>query len=89
MSKMYRVASHNVDAVQILRIQPLMGRNTQVMSPDAGLLLVLSDETKQTWLSEKGSIAPTVGDFLVTDTVLNLSYVVAAANFQKMFRSTK
>jgi hypothetical protein len=84
----YRINSHPVAASRIVGVKPLMGRNTELMSPDFGLTLVLEDETQNKWLCEKG-IVPSVGDFLVHDTELNVTYVVTPTKFKKLFRKPK
>ena len=85
----YKVKSHVVEASRIICIQPLMGRNNQLMSPDAGLVLVLEDNSKHNWVAEKNSHMPVAGDFLVADRELNVTYVVAATKFAVLFREFK
>jgi hypothetical protein len=85
----YHVCSHEVAAVRIVNLQPLLGRNEQLVSPESGLVLVLEDETKHKWLCEKDSVTPTVGDFLVTDKELNVTYIVTAAKFATLFQENK
>jgi hypothetical protein len=85
----YHVKSHAVEGSKIVRIQPLMGRNDQLMSPESGLVLVLDDATKHKWLGEKDGAMPSVGDFLVKDDALNVIYVVAADKFSTLFRGPR
>ena len=89
MSQKYRVNSHEVEGSKIVGVKPLLGRNTELMSPEFGLTLVLDDDTHHKWLSEKDSVTPTVGDFLVTDKELNVTYVVSATKFETLFRGTR
>jgi hypothetical protein len=85
----YKIKSHAVEASCIISLQPLMGRNTELMSPESGLMLVLDDNSKHQWVSEKIGMMPCAGDFLVKDTELNIIYVVAATKFQNLFRGPK
>ncbi|HEV2523330.1 MAG TPA: hypothetical protein VGT24_13200 [Candidatus Acidoferrales bacterium] len=80
-----QVKSHAVTAEKIVGVLPLMGRNTTLMSPDAGLTLVLENKTQHNWLSEAGGPAPAVGDFLVRDDELNATAIVSAAKFKELF----
>ena len=88
MSQKYRVSSHEVEGSKIVNVQPLLSQG-KMLSPDAGLVLVLDDNSKHQWVSEKFGITPTVGDFLVADRELNMTYVVAATKFKKLFRGTR
>ena len=86
---MYRVKSHPVEVSRIQSIQPLMGRNSVLTSPDFGLVLILDAGTKRDWLCEKNAPAPVAGDFFVCDDEFHVSYIVAAAKFNEMFEETQ
>ncbi len=88
MSKTYRVNSHEVEGSKIVNVQPLLASG-KMLSPDAGLVLVLEDDSKHNWVAEKNNHTPSVGDFLVTDKELGIVFVVAAAQFQKLFRGPR
>ena len=77
------VKKHFVTATKIAQVSPLR-HGGQITSPDAGLLLVLSDNTKHKWLIEDGAI-PVVGSFLVHDADLNTRYLVTAEKFAELF----
>jgi hypothetical protein len=85
MTMAYQVKSHPVEVARIQSIQPLMGRNTVLMSPDFGLTLILYGGAKTDWLSEKGNPAPKVDDYFVCDDELHVSYIVAAEKFNELF----
>ena len=85
----YKIKSHPVEVSRVTGVQPLMGRNTELVSPDVGLILVLEDSTKQKWLCETGGVVPTAGDFFVTDKDLHLAYIVPAVKFKELFRKSK
>jgi len=80
----YQVKSHPVTAFRIASVGPLMARG-QVMSPNAGLLLALDNQTTHRWLSEKDGYTPVVGDFFVTDDELKISLIIPAAKFGELF----
>ena len=81
----YRVKTHEVAVTKIVGIQPLMGRNTALMAPDQGLLLVLDSGEKHKWLSEPNAPVPQVGDAFVIDSELGVSLIVPAAKFADLF----
>lgn len=85
----YHVNSHGVAALKIAGVLPLMGRNSVLVSPDQGLTLVLEDGSMHNWLAEKDSTFPSVGDFLVRDEELNVTYIVAASKFSTLFAMTE
>ena len=85
----HTVQAHPVEAKKITGIQPLMGRNDQLTSPDVGLILVLEDSTKQKWLCEKDGVIPAAGDFFVTDKALGVSFIVPAQKFGELFVESK
>lgn len=88
MSNRYRVNSHEVEAFKIANVLPLV-MNSAMLSPDAGIVLVLENETRHKWLSEKDGAMPSVGDFFVRDSALNVTYIVDATKFTKLFRGPK
>jgi hypothetical protein len=77
------VKSHAVTAVRITQVSPLRAGG-QITSPDAGVSLVLADNTRQRWLIED-NIAPAAGDWLVHDADLHARYLVTAEKFAEMF----
>jgi hypothetical protein len=79
----YKINPHVVDALRITGVLPL--RNSAgPMSPDAGVSLILADNTRQRWLIEE-NIAPAAGDWLVYDADLHTRYLVTAEKFAEMF----
>jgi hypothetical protein len=80
----YRVNSHGVEASRIASVGPLVAQG-KMLSPEAGLVLVLENETSHKWLAEKDGDMPSVGDFLVADKELNVTYVVTATKFKASF----
>lgn len=84
MSK-FIVAAHTVEAEQITGISSLRGLGGQMMGPDAGVLLITADNAKHRWLIDKDGILPEVGDYLVFDANLHVTYVVKAASFSEGF----
>jgi hypothetical protein len=80
----YQMKSHNVEAVRIARVEPLISQGA-MMSPSSGLLLTLENGTKHKWLAAKDESSPVVDDFFVTDAELKLSYVVPADKFPWLF----
>ena len=85
----YHIKSHAVEVSRVTGLQPLMGRNNQLTSPDVGLILVLEDSTKQKWLCEKDGVIPAAGDWFVTDSELHVTYVVSAVKFSTLFDESK
>jgi hypothetical protein len=78
---MTTIKTHPVTARKIVAVEPLVARG-QMMSPDAGLILVLADDSaKHTWLGEPGGITPTAGDWFVEDAELAINFVAPAAKF--------
>ena len=82
--KLYLAKPREVSAAQVIRVEPLMGRNTALLSPDAGLVLVLDDGTKHRWLAESGAI-PAADDYLVRDAELHHDFVVSQKQFRELF----
>jgi hypothetical protein len=80
----YMARAREVLAAQIVRVEPLMGRNTTLMAPDSGLILVLDDGTKSKWLAEDGSF-PAPDDYVVHDGLLHHDFIVSAAKFRELF----
>ena len=89
MTTAYHMKSHEVTISKIIGLQPLIGRNSQLTSPDVSLILVLENEQKQTWLCEKNAPAPAAGDWFVTDSELHVSYIVAAGKFSDLFEESQ
>ncbi len=85
----YTVKSHPVEVARITGLQPLVGPNTAVLSPDFGLLLILENGQKHKWLSEKNAPIPAAGDWFVKDAELNTVYVVSAVKFSTLFDESK
>ncbi len=79
----YQARSHAVDAIQITKVGAI-NRGGQLMHPDDGLILTLSDNTQRKWLIE-GEATPHLGDWLVVDPTLHASYVVNPARFAELF----
>ena len=80
--------AHAVTAARIISVQPLVTQG-RLVSPDAGLLLVLADGSREKWISEKDNVTPAPGDWLVTDGELHAAYVVSAQKFATLFEVTK
>jgi hypothetical protein len=78
------VKSHAVTATKIAQVLPLRGNGGGPMSPDAGVSLILADNTRQRWLIED-NIAPAAGDWLVYDADLHTRYLVTAEKFAELF----
>lgn len=85
-----KVKAHAATARKIAAVGPLIAAG-KMLAPDAGLVLVLddADESKQTWLSDRASTMPVVGDWFIQDADLNLTYFVPASKFTSMFEETK
>lgn len=83
----YTAKPRAVSAAQVIRVEPMAGRNSTLLSPDAGLVLILDDNTRQRWLAEDGAM-PSVGWYLVRDDELHHDFVVAAAKFAELFEVT-
>ena len=79
----YQVKAHKITAVRITQVSPLRAGG-QITSPDAGVLLLLEDNTRQRWLIEEGSL-PVVGSLLVYDADLHNRYIVSAEKFAELF----
>lgn len=85
MSDKFIAHEHEVVAVKITKLAPLLGRGgNSVTAPDFGLELVLENGRRIKWLSE-GHGAPTVADFYVEDSVLGISFICSAAKFAELF----
>ena len=82
----FTVKSHKVIALKIASVQPLVRSGAGPMSPDAGLTLVLENDSKHDWVTHKNESVPQVGDFLVHDELMNVTYVVPVAKFTALFR---
>ncbi len=80
----YQLKSHNVTAVKIDRIEPLI-IGGQLVGPNQGVSLRTS-EGKGRWTSEPNVPTPEAGDYLVTDAELRLKFVVPAALFESLFQ---
>lgn len=79
------VKAHRVTATKIVSVEPLVSRE-KVLSPEAGLLLVLENGKKHQWFSEKAGTMPVVGDLLIADAELNnLIYFVPSGKFAALF----
>ena len=83
----YRLNTHAVEASRIETLQPLVSQG-KVLAPDNGLTLILEDHTKHNWIAEKDGQTPLVGDFLVHDAQLHVTYVVAAHKFTELFHES-
>ena len=83
----YTAQPRGVLAAQIIRVEPLMARNTALLSPDQGLLLVLDSGEKHKWLSEPNAPVPQIGDAFVVDSELGVSLIVPAAKFGQLFEA--
>lgn len=82
----YSTKAHSVDAKKITGLAPLLS-GSGMMSPNAGLILILTDDSKHKWVGGSKEITPTIGDWLVQDTELNATFVVAAAKFSELFEA--
>lgn len=74
-------------ASQVIRVEPLMSKNTTLLSPDRGLVLVLDDGTKHRWLAEDGAM-PAPDDYLVRDGELHHDFIVPVNKFAELFEET-
>jgi hypothetical protein len=79
-----QIKKHPVTAIKIVALQPLVIGGVMA-APDAGFTLVLADDSKRRWAAEKGGVPPVVGDFLVTDTEVGVTYTVCAEKFETLF----
>jgi hypothetical protein len=61
----YQAREHAVEAVQIQAVGAISQRG-QLLHPDEGLMLTLSDNSKRTWMIE-GDVTPKIGDWLVIE----------------------
>jgi hypothetical protein len=82
---MPHVKSHEVFATKIVGVLPLTNQNGQLISPEAGLVLLLEDRSRHRWLTEQGGVTPTIGDFLVEDRELLAAFIVSAVKFAELF----
>jgi hypothetical protein len=82
----FHMKEHSVSAQQIEAVQPLRTSGDRFLSPDAGILLVLSDGTKTKYLAEPNVPMPVQGDWFVRDEVLATTFVVTAARFAELFQ---
>jgi hypothetical protein len=80
----YTVKPHAVTGARILRTEPIYNGGAMV-APDAGLMLVMEDRSKERWVADKFGAVPHVGDFLVRDPELHCTLVVPAARFSELF----
>jgi hypothetical protein len=83
----HHVNSHAIEAARIVSVEPLLAQG-KILSPEAGLTLVLENGAKHKWLSEKAGSAPSMGDFLIKDDELSVIYFVTANKFSTLFRET-
>ncbi|MBZ5662389.1 MAG: hypothetical protein LAO08_18460 [Acidobacteriia bacterium] len=84
MAKIFRVKAHTVEVARVVTVHPLVAHGA-MMSPSAGLVLILDNGTRHNWILERDGVNPAVGDTLVHDAVLNLHYVVPVAKFAELF----
>jgi hypothetical protein len=80
----YTIKPHEVRAEKIMRTEPIYNGGAMV-APNAGLMLIMSDGSKEKWAADKSGIAPQIGDFLVRDSELYFTVVVPAARFNELF----
>jgi hypothetical protein len=79
----YQIRAHEIAAAhKITSVGPLTVRGN-MLSPDAGLLLVLEGGASDTWIIEKCGIVPCAGCWLVQD--LFSTYIVSEEDFKKLF----
>jgi hypothetical protein len=81
---MYKVQmkAHGVAVARICAIDMLQVKG-RICNPNEGVILVLDDGTRQTWLVEAGMDVPEIGQFLIVDN--KISYIVDSAKFSAMF----
>jgi len=88
MSQKFSMKAHPVQVSEVTGVEPLVVAG-QMKSPSVGLTLILADGARHVWLTEKTGAMPVPGDFLISDTELNLDFVVPAGKFSKFFREQK
>jgi hypothetical protein len=83
----HQMKSHSVIARRIVKVEPLI-LGDKMLAPDVGLILRLADSGKKVkWMAEPGNPAPQAGDFFVTDSELEVSFVVSASKFDSLFQA--
>jgi hypothetical protein len=82
----FKTVSHMVEANRISSVLPLI-IGDKMLSPDAGIILLLADGTKKKWLAEPNAPMPVVGDFLISNQELHVTYVVNPEQFQRLFEA--
>jgi len=83
----YQMNSHAVTARRIDAVLPLVIGGDKMLAPDAGIVLRLDDGTRKKWLAEPNAPMPKVGDWLVSNQELHLTYVVNPEQFQRLFEA--
>jgi hypothetical protein len=75
--------SHAVEVARICDITMLVV-NGSILSPAEGVILILDDGTRKTWLVEAGMDSPEIGEFLMVDSRLKVSVVLNASQFDSL-----
>ena len=83
------IKAHKVSAARITGVQPLVTNSQRLLGPDAGLILLLENGKKYTWLSEQDGPLPKSGSYLIEDQVLNTHYLADAATFWDLFEEVE
>jgi hypothetical protein len=82
-----QVKAHDVFAIKIVGVLPLTSQNGNLVSPEAGLVLLLEDRSRHKWLMEHGGVTPSIGDYLVRDEMLHTDYIVGAETYSQLFEA--
>ncbi len=85
MSKV-QVKQHPVTALRVTQISA-MKRGAQIVSPDAGVVLTLEDNSSLRWLLEGNSV-PAIGSVVIKDDLMHTQYLVTASEFAELFTVT-
>jgi hypothetical protein len=80
----FKIIGHEVQATKIVGVRPLTSGG-QMVGPDQGLALHLSDGTKHRWISESAGSTPIAGSWLIHDDAVNTDYIVSAETFAVLF----
>ena len=80
----FQIAAHEVEVTKIAAIEMLI-EHSRIISPETGLILRLDDGARHVWGAAKNEAMPLVGDALVSDPDLQLTFVVPASRFSELF----
>ena len=81
----YWMRSHAVTGQRIVKVEPLIRGGQSIMSPDAGVGLVLESGKRHQYLAEPNVPMPVQGDYFIQDSELQLSFTMPASKFAELF----